>query len=1141
MELIFYLLLFLPLFESTSSNFIEPLQVYSPSVSGVGGVKLTKPEGSASLVVFSGSIDEESYSSNMMIYDYQAVQYSSASDFPSDRSFYGIVNSSEIIEGRRVSSAIVFGGIGQDGVFGDFWKYYISSDHWVKLDLLLSDSAYDFAYASYYDFDANLTKIYALGGINNMNSYLQSSYEYYIFRFIVEKGEKKLLNNYTGCTNIGLAGGQLLYSNNILYLFTGLSYTYENDLLYFNGLCTFNLGNPQHKWVNENIENKLDNYAHGGSCLYKNQIFYFFGSTYSYEGFTFSDKIYKLDLENINEGWKQVEFICPDDQDCARDSFGFICDNNEITIIGGNTNDGTTNSIFTIDLDDLYFLPLINRTEFPTPRAFATLTQSSTKLLLFGGMNKHEIFNDVWEFEFHIEDMSGTWTALTISGSSPIPRYGHAAATQGVFTIYVGGTSEDGRILSDIWLLNTISNTWTEIIPSETSNYKIPTITRTCAMLDLPKLYFIGGQSYSGSNFDFWEYDLSTNELVRLRKTTSSDIGTHGHACQLIKTNNTISIYTLYGVKNNMHNLYCGIRKIDFIDKQNISITVIKDKPDSMRCRENFAYSFDGTSMFIAGGEVYPNIVMNDLWWIHFIDDYFEEYSIEPLYESLSASAALCFADDIFLFSGYHDGSFSRNTDISSSLYLVTFEGYKTCGYGYHNISGTCVPCGTDTYKPTYDGECLDCPLGTAHDIYAAVHISQCVPCQAGYYFDNGINLCVDCPEGSFCPVGSSEPLDSSVIKAEQQSQPISFIQPRMGYTLAIFGSIFLLSIFIFVVVFFTALILKIATSVYELYRSDHIVPQGEPGYHEDTTKISFVGGFFTGLVIITILFNFGLFLINYYHKNENETRSLVPAVSLIQDQKYKNNHFVLEIYMASYREDCSINPEFSSSFFNLTYAYFDEKNIGKNSNSCAHFIDIDFNQLFKSEASIELYFTSYTSDISITLSGKSGNPDAISSYSQVIQSTDGNVFKGIYSNDFSFSLMPAYYNYQSLFRQTSESLGFRISPSSTPEKGSQTSLESIYLATGFKIKVKLIMSESGMTTYRFHNMDPISFIILMISSVPGLIQLFRIFLRCYERFYFMWKKLPIEVKGASISEQYKKHSKKGETEEAMMMPLVEK
>ncbi|OMJ66369.1 hypothetical protein SteCoe_36798 [Stentor coeruleus] len=641
-------------------------------------------------------------------------------------------------------------------------------------------------------------------------------------------------------------------------------------------------------------------------------------------------------------------------------------------------------------------------------------------------------------------------------------------------------------------------------------------------MLDLPKLYFIGGQSYSGSNFDLWEYDLSTNNLTRLYKTKPTDIGTHGHACQLIKEGNSSLIYTLYGMTNKMNDLYCKIRMIDITETDKITVKVTKEKPDHMTCRGNFGFSYDGQSMVIVGGEVFPNFVMKDIFWITFTGEYREQYS-HPLFEPLSGSAVLAFADYVFIFSGFHDGSFSIDSDLSSSLYLTGFSGNLYCGYGFYRVDGYCEPCGEGTYKPTYDGVCLECPPGTTHDLKAAMHISQCVPCPSGTFFNEESKKCESCPEGTLCPVGSSVALNSTAMKLEQQSQPKNFNQPSMGWSMTILGSIFGFSILIFIIIFCSAFLFKVIFSVYDVYRGEHIIPRGETSYEEDKTKISFVGGFFTGLVMIIINFNFALFIINYVYKNEDELRSLVPMISLVQDQDYSNNHLILEIYMYSYRDDCSNIIEIESSFFNTTYAYFDEIDVGDNITACNHVIDIDFNTLFTTGSSIKIGLKEYTSDISVTLSGKSGNPGVDSSYTQIVTPTDGLVFKGNDPTIFSFSLMPAYYSYKGLFGQLSEYLGFRVSSFVAPVMGSLSSIENIYLETGFNIEVMFIMSESGMTTYRFHSIDPISLVILMLASVPGLMELCAFFVRSYERIYYLVKRVKVGYEGASVAEQYNK------------------
>ncbi|OMJ66370.1 hypothetical protein SteCoe_36799 [Stentor coeruleus] len=1098
---------------------LYPMEVYAPRISGISGVKLTNSDESF-VLVFSGNTDVSSYSSNMMIKYDDAIQFSSTSDYPSDRSYYGMAYSTESFYDYELENAIVFGGIGPHGVIGDFWKYYSDFDFWEQLDTSLPESSYDFAYTSYYDSTQNLTHIFVAGGINNLNEYVNNIYE-----FVIEDDNIHQFNDYTECTENGLAGAQLIYSSDILYLFSG--YSYSEDVSYFEDLCSLDVSDTGNSWTKISTNSKLDNYIHGGSCLYNDNIFYFFGSNYGVDGIIYNDKIYKLDLSDIAKGWKDVGFTCPEDIDCARDSFGYACNDNEVTIIGGKTVSGTTNSFFTIDLASLDFIDSIDaiiESTFPKPRAFASLTQSSTKLLLFGGLNKGEIFDDIWEFDYDSNTGSGIWTPFSASGSSPEARYGHAAATQGVFTVFIGGTADGDRILSDIWLLNLITNTWTEIIPSETSPYKIPALTRTCAMLDLPKLYFIGGQGYSGSNFDLWEYDLSTNNLTRLYKTKPTDIGTHGHACQLIKEGNSSLIYTLYGMTNKMNDLYCKIRMVDITEIDKITVKVTREKPEYMTCRGNFGFSYDGQSMVIAGGEIFPNFVMNDIVWVNFTGEYGELFT-DPLFEPLSSgSAVLAFADDVlafadyvFIFSGFHDGSFSIDSDLSSSLYLAGFTGNLYCGYGFIRDDGYCEPCGEGTYKPTYDGVCLE-------DLQAAMHISQCVPCPSGTFFNEESKKCESCPEGTLCPVGSSVALNSKAMKLEQQSQPKNFNQPSIELSILVLGSIFGFSILVFIIIFCSSLLFKVIFSVYDVYRGEHIIPRGEKSYEEDKTKISFVGGFFTGLAIIIINFNFALFIINYVHKNQNELRSFVPMISLVQDQDYSNNHLMLEIYMYSYRDDCSNIIELESSFFNTTYAYFDEVDVGDNITACNHVIDIDyFNTLFTTGSSIKIGLKEYTSDISVTLSGKSGNPGADSSYTQIVTPTDGFVFKGNDPTVFSFSLMPAYYSNKGLFGHLSEYVGFRVSSFVAPAMGSLSSRENIYLETGFNIEVMFIMSESGMTTYRFHSIDPISLVILMLSSVPGLIGLCASFLRSYERIYYLVKRVQVGFEGASFAEQYNK------------------
>ncbi|OMJ88566.1 hypothetical protein SteCoe_9426 [Stentor coeruleus] len=1103
-----------------AKKFIYPSEMYMPKLSGIRAVT-TKHLDSISYNIFSGSIDSIKFSSNMISLSPSGntITMSSTSKYPDDRSYYGMI----LIEPSKYSSnAIVFGGIGSGGVYGDFWKYYIQEDFWRTLDINLQEPSYDFAFTAFPFAEFNVTLIYIVGGINNMNMFVASMYEClingYEYYNNVEgsyegnyDGYCYYYNDYTNCTGTGLAGAQLVNSDGVLYLFSGYYLedleNEENSYNFFLGLCTLVLF--EDNWHSISLSNPFGGYANGGSCLYNNRIFYFFGSTYNKWGMEYSEKIYVLDLTNIELGWFAWVIECPENLECARDSFGISCDDYIATIIGGKTKNGISNTYFTINMIN-FEVSFKNIPEnFPSPRAFGTLTQSATKLLLFGGKNSETIFNDVWEYSLNGNMELGTWNLLSDLGSAPEPRHGHAAATQGIYTVFVGGQTFNDLILSDIWLLNSGSKTWTEIIPSETSEKKIPILTRSCAMLDLPKLYFIGGRSYSGANFNLWEYDLSTNNLLLLYDN-KKDVGTFGHACKLIKKYRKVLIHTFYGLKNTLNELYCSIREIDITDKKNITVKIYQERSIDINCRGNFGFSHNGEIMVIAGGEIYPRYTMRDAWFIMDNEIYeeitFYDYNSSSntseryyLDKPLSASSIVAFSDLIVIFSGYYNGSFSVNSALSSSLYLIYFQSYFKCSAGYYK-GERCQPCPKGTYRSFDDEECISCPPGTINLIEGASHKSYCIPCDHNTFYNLTSESCQSCPKNVLCPIGSEEPLNPKDIKQKQYSQPLNFEKPTYGYSLIILGSIFGMTIFVFILLFFTTLIVKVAFSVHEFFRADHIIPVNKTSYEIDKTRISYVGGFFTGIAIILIVFNFGFLIINYIIKNEDESRSLIPLSSLLQDHNYTNNKLTIEIYMYSYRGNCLQKPEiFYNKFQNSRTKAFTES-IGENNlTSCTYIIDIEFDELFTIDAFLEISFLDYTSDITLTVSADSGNPGEKSSFTQALTSTEEHIFIGPNPSVFKFSLIPAYYNYKGYFGVPYENLGFRLGAINSPESGSLNILNNIYLFTGFKIKIEFIISEFGITTYRFQSVDPISYAITMLATAPGLISLVRFFLMCFE------------------------------------------
>lgn len=72
-------------------------------------------------------------------------------------------------------------------------------------------------------------------------------------------------------------------------------------------------------------------------------------------------------------------------------------------------------------------------------------------LLVFGGLNKRERYNDVWVFSWDEK----AWTQVTPEGSSPDPR-AHFTATKFENRIFIfGGYGGSGQVYNDMWVLHT--------------------------------------------------------------------------------------------------------------------------------------------------------------------------------------------------------------------------------------------------------------------------------------------------------------------------------------------------------------------------------------------------------------------------------------------------------------------------------------------------------------------------------------------------------------------------------------------------------------------------------------------------------------------------------------------------------------
>jgi dynein heavy chain, axonemal len=72
------------------------------------------------------------------------------------------------------------------------------------------------------------------------------------------------------------------------------------------------------------------------------------------------------------------------------------------------------------------------------------------QLLVFGGLNKRERYNDVWVLDWD----SKAWRQVVVQGAAPEPR-AHFTATRFGSRIFIfGGYGGSGQVFNDMWLLH---------------------------------------------------------------------------------------------------------------------------------------------------------------------------------------------------------------------------------------------------------------------------------------------------------------------------------------------------------------------------------------------------------------------------------------------------------------------------------------------------------------------------------------------------------------------------------------------------------------------------------------------------------------------------------------------------------------
>jgi len=144
--------------------------------------------------------------------------------------------------------------------------------------------------------------------------------------------------------------------------------------------------------------------------------------------------------------------------DCKSPTIGSLSDRSSVigktarnTILGNSSNNNNTTPTI---LDYTYTWSHIKITgKPPSPRGYHTSNIVGSKVIVFGGSDGHECFNDI-----HILDLkTNHWSR--IEADQPIPRLSHSSTQVGSYLFIIGG--HDGMKYSrEVLLLNLVTMNW---------------------------------------------------------------------------------------------------------------------------------------------------------------------------------------------------------------------------------------------------------------------------------------------------------------------------------------------------------------------------------------------------------------------------------------------------------------------------------------------------------------------------------------------------------------------------------------------------------------------------------------------------------------------------------------------------------
>ena len=381
----------------------------------------------------------------------------------------------------------------------------------------------------------------------------------------------------------------------------------------------------------------------------------------------------------------------------------------------------------------------------PSGRYAAVAVSDGQRVLVFGGRDQASVFDELWAYDA----TTTVWRLVDVgddADKSPAARFDAAAVVHGDLMIVHGGRAASNAVLSDLWVLDLGTMTWTrdEAAPLFATDGILLRAGHVMAVVD-DRLVLIGGFGADESlaiAYGLFDLEDATGAAWTVHAVPEESVARaavqrvgHGlvsfgpfgllyggqvflesldHDPFLVGALDIPAELDASYVAPTDNGTAAGEANVfQFLQPQD-RVTVPPSRAGhTMVLANNRVYVFGGTGYQL--GALAPGYSLTDMWTIG-LD--------RPC--SAAVDDALCFA-------------------CTPGTYVADAT------------AGTCATCPAGTYSATFGASaCTACPRGFFAPATGGTSRFVCQPCPFGTYADTaGAASCLPCPAGLFCPVAS--------------------------------------------------------------------------------------------------------------------------------------------------------------------------------------------------------------------------------------------------------------------------------------------------------------------------------------------------------------------------------------------------